>query len=186
MALLMMSGCVSVPINYAPAEIAYSEPPLNKEVQAGLGESLVRQGRLVEYDAIYLPALVKINWAYKLRRGYYVKQGKSDAGNFYVPSAYGEGGAIVKARIADQVRVAHVPATKDKLCVVTVYNIKICTAEATWETKKQAAVSDRYFQQRLIYGGGHGNKINIVYRELTNNRARLLLIIALNMICRSR
>ena len=132
---------------------------------------MIRQGVAIWHDAIYLPQEVKLNWAYTLHAGYYTKDGESKAGAFYNPSRYGESGMIVKAALADDFQAVHVPANENRICVITVFDLKSCSS-ATFEYREQQSLSNRNFQQHLIYGGGYGNKINVTYREISSGYAR--------------
>ncbi|MFL9598648.1 hypothetical protein ACKC4W_21715, partial [Aeromonas veronii] len=59
----------------------------------------------------------------------------------------------------------------NELCVITVFGMYSCYA-ANFEVKKVSSVNSASFQQTLIYSGKVGNKINIGYRETSNDIAR--------------
>jgi hypothetical protein len=58
-----------------------------------------------------------------------------------------------------------------ELCIVTVFGESTCYEEE-FEKEKQLSERRNSFQQTLIYSGRVGNKINIGYREFSNNNAR--------------
>ena len=59
-----------------------------------------------------------------------------------------------------------------KLCGISVFNAKVCESSPDLEFVKRASVSSTAFQQSLIYSGKHSTKLNIGYREFSNNVAR--------------
>lgn len=61
---------------------------------------------------------------------------------------------------------------KNTLCVITVFNVRICDNDVNFERRKVPTLSRVSFQQTLIYSGRIKDKINIGYREFSNNLAR--------------
>ncbi len=59
-----------------------------------------------------------------------------------------------------------------ELCVVTVFNVAACKTVQDIERTKRSVLAQDAFQQTLIYNGRVGSKINIGYREFSNNTAR--------------
>ena len=172
LSILLIAGCATIDTVYVPEEQSFSTPLLNTVTTAGLGETMVSQGRLVEHDAIYIESETRHSLAYTILPGYWVKEGEDKNGNFYVPSPHGDAGGIRKHPFSDPWRSIYIPFDSSELCVVTMINLKGCEAGLEWQDLKQAGISDRYFQQHLVYGGGYDNKINMVYREIVYNRAR--------------
>ncbi len=170
--LLAMSGCASIDYNYEPERTFFSEPPLEQRTKVAVGEPMIRQGKSVLHDAIYLPKDVKLNAYYTLRAGYYTKDGESEAGTFYSPSRYREAGKIERAWLADESKAVFVPKSENsKVCVITIIDYKSC-GTARVEYTSQATSSEQNFQQYLVYGGGYGLKVNVIYRELVAGYAR--------------
>lgn len=169
----LATGCATVDTVYVPEEQSFSRPPLNTVTTVGLGETMVSQGRLVEHDAIHFEAEFRWSGAYTMLPGYWAKEGEDKGGNFYVPSPHGSPGSIRKNPFVDPWRAIYIPFDNSKTCVVTVFSLKACHEyEGEWQHQKQAGISDKYFQQYLVYGGGYENKINMVYREILYSRAR--------------
>ena len=54
LALIYLFGCATLKYNYQPESIEISEPPIGSINIAYVGDSLLRQGKFVEYDTIYL------------------------------------------------------------------------------------------------------------------------------------
>jgi hypothetical protein len=132
----------------------------------------VRQGIYTEHDAIYLQEGGKISWGYELTKGYYLKTGEDEESEFYRPSGGSETGHVIKAALADNWQSIQAYKNENKLCVVTVFNVHTCRSEVSFERRKRPALGSDAFQQTLIYNGRVGNKINIGYREFSNNLAR--------------
>ena len=63
------------------------------------------------------------------------------------------------------------PEQNSKLCVVSTFGNTECY-DGSFERKKQLSEKVSSFQQTLIYNGRVGDKINIGYREFSNNAAR--------------
>ena len=51
-------------------------------------------------------------------------------------------------------------------------NLEVCTSDTDYEKKKYPIASSDSFQQTLIYSGKIGDKINVGYREFSNDLAR--------------
>ena len=172
LSVLIVTGCAAPKYNYMPDTIAVSEPPLGSTNTREVGAMLLRQGRYIEHDAIYLPSPVKISWAYTLHTGYYQKQGEDENAEFYRPGGGVEAGHIQKAALADAWKSVMVRKEDDALCIVTVVNAYGCTDSAFFERTRQTVQTRDSFQQTLIYNGRIGNKINIGYREFAGDMAR--------------
>ena len=58
------------------------------------------------------------------------------------------------------------------MCVTSVSYQTAACYEGSFKIKEQTVVDSQAFQQTLIYNGSVGEKINISYREFSNNSAR--------------
>jgi hypothetical protein len=170
--VLLVSGCASPDFNYRPQSVKISEPPINSVHTAYIGDVMLRQGKYTEHDAIYLPNKISVSWAYDLLPGYYLKKGEDENTETYLPSGGDDGGAVDKAALADPWSAIMVYKYKDEICVVTFINALSCESTSNFERRKKPLLSSDSFQQTLIYSGKVGNKINIGYREFSNNLAR--------------
>jgi hypothetical protein len=170
-AVAAITGCASPRFNYTPNAIAISEPPLNTVQTRHVGDDLVKQGKYKEHDAIFLPTQADVNWAYSLLPGYYLKHGEDEDAEYYLPSGGDETGNVIKAAIADPWKSVMAKREQPSLCIVTVFNIAICSDHNFERTRKPLLTRDS-FQQTLIYGGKIGNKLNIGYREFSASIAR--------------
>ena len=121
---------------------------------------------------LYLSGTTNIRWAYTLYPGYYMKTGEDAAGEYFLPGTGEDAGRIQKAALADPWKAVMLKREQPNLCVVTAFNIAACSNGQGIERKKKQILSQDSFQQTLIYSGRVGNKINIGYREFSNNTAR--------------
>lgn len=170
--LSILGGCASPDYNYTSITTEISEPPLDTINTAYIGDVMLRQGKYSEHDAIYLSKTVGAGWAYDVLPGYYLKQGDDSNSETYMPSNDTDGGRIDKAVLADPWSAVMVYKDKPTLCVITAFSAMVCETNATFERVKKPVLSTNSFQQTLIYNGKVGNKINIGYREFSNNLAR--------------
>ncbi len=170
--LIACTGCASPSYNYQPQYTNISEPPLNITSTAYVGDNMVRQGKYSEQDAIYLSQNIDISWSYTLHSGYYLKKGEDNNSETYMPSGAEDSGLIQKAALADPPQALIIYKNKNRVCVATVFNAIVCENNVNYQKKKKPILSDDSFQQTLIYNGKVGEKINIGYREFSNNLAR--------------
>lgn len=170
--ILILGGCATADYNYRPEITNISEPPLDSVNIAYIGDVMLKQGKYSEHDAIYLPSMVSIGWAYDLTSGYYVKRGEDHNSETYFPSSDAEGGSIDKAALADPWEAIMAYKDGPTLCVITVFSAMVCEQNANFQRIKKPVLSSNSFQQTLIYSGKIGKKINLGYREFSNNAAR--------------
>lgn len=170
--LLFVTGCATPVQNYQPESIAISEPPLNSTSTSQVGDNMLNQGKYQVQEVLYLATSQKVSWAYELSAGNFKKMGEDEAGEFFLPGAGQDGGTIQKAAIADPWKAVMLKKVQPNLCVVTAFNVAACTNSQGLERKKQQVLTQDAFQQTLIYSGRVGNKINVGYREFSNNLAR--------------
>lgn len=165
-------GCASPAYNYQAVPKQVSKPPLNSVNTAFVGDKMLEQGVFVDREALQVPVNTKLNFAYTLTAGNYLKTGQNEKGNYYQPvNNIPNGGMVQKNPFADPFKVVMLGAD-GKLCVVTVFNAKSCSSEHQVKQTVIGIASDNSFQQTLIYSGKVGNKINVGYREFSSNIAR--------------
>lgn len=170
--MLLIGGCASPDYNYTAKQVDISEPPLDVVNIAYVGDVMLKQGKYAEHDAIYLPHMVETSWTYDVYPGYYLKQGEDDNSETYLPSNEADGGRVDKAALADPWQAIMAYKNKPTLCVITVFSAMVCESHASFERVNKPVLSANSFQQTLIYSGKVGNKVNIGYREFSNNQAR--------------
>jgi hypothetical protein len=172
--LVPFTGCVSPTYNYVAEAQEISEPPLNVDSTAYVGDSMLRQGKSIKHDAIYLSEDVKLGsvMGYTLKRGYYLKEGENAKSEFYLPGSEADAGEVVVGALADPFQVVRVDKKTGALCGVSVFNMETCSKNARYEKRRYPVPSADSFQQTLIYSGKAGNKIKIGYRESSGDLAR--------------
>lgn len=172
--LLGLSACATTNTNYRPVSVDISEPPLNQVVTAEVGDTMLRQGKYVETDAIYLSQDVKVGLfgAYRFSPGYYLREGEDSKNEFYHPEPGPEGGRVDKAALADPFKTMLISKTEPTVCGVSVFGAKVCEKNISFRRLRRPALTADGFQQTLLYSGRIGNKINISYREFSNDIAR--------------
>lgn len=169
---LLLGGCATPTYNYQPESISISEPPINSTNTSQVGDEMLNQGKYQQAEALYLSQPNSVRWAYTLHPGFYRKTGDDATGEFFLPSSGPQAGHIERAGLADPWKAVMLKKEQPNLCVVTVLNVAACVNGEGVERRKQRIVSQDSFQQTLIYSGKVGNKINIGYREFSNNNAR--------------
>lgn len=183
--LVLATGCAIPKYNYQPAAIDISEPSIDSVTTAYVGDSLLHQENYMEYDAIYVPFDVEIGvgiphapYAFLVRKGFYLKEGEDEDVALYVPSKTEDGGEIIDVvplhRFLDPPKGVLAYETKYELCVVKEFlQIKTwCKSGATYSETKKSLTGTDSFQQTLIYSGKLGSKIDIGYREVSNDLTR--------------
>lgn len=169
---VVLAGCAAPKYNYAPESIAISEPAIGSITVARIGETMLRQGKYQEHDAFRLVQQQEVGWAYTLHPGIYLKTGDDEAAEYFRPSGGAESGRVEKSFIADPWKAIMTRRATPDVCVVTVLNAYVCSPAVGMERRKQPVLASDAFQQTLLYNGRVGSKINIAYREFSNNTAR--------------
>lgn len=173
-AVLLLSGCAGAPRqNYMPKTTSISEPPLNSINITQVGDVMLKQGKLTEHDAILVTQKISAG-PYDIYPGLYLKTGENASVESYYPGGSNPG-RVEKSPLADGwSSVIIKKGTPPQICVLTVYGTALTTCSSTHavQRKKTNGYSEDSFQQTLIYSGKVGNKINIGYRESSNNYAR--------------
>lgn len=170
---LALVGCATPDFNYQAESINISEPPIHTVNTSFVGDVMLQQGKYSEHEAIYVSKMIDTGFAaYEINRGYYLKKGEDEDTNTYLPSSGVDAGSISKAALADPWQAVMTYKMKTKICVITIFNALSCTESADYTEKMKPVLTDDSFQQTLIYSGKVGQKINIGYRETSNNVAR--------------
>jgi hypothetical protein len=171
----LFSGCATPTHNYQPVTMNISEPPINSVNIKQVGDEMLKQGKYREHDALYVQSELKVDWAYTVYPGYFLKTGDDAEGEYYRIGGAGENsGYVEKAAIADPYKSLMVKKASNELCVITAFNIADCTngIKDGFERVKKPVISQDTVQRTLLYSGKSGNKINIGYREFSGNIAR--------------
>jgi len=170
--LLLTISCVAPRLNYTPETKEYSNPPIGTVNIAYVGDKMLSQGISSLHEGIYVKNKIKVNWAYTILPGYFIKKGEDQESEFFYPSGDNPG-AISKRALADQWKCVRITKNTNKICIITVFNaVSSCTESNFFERIKLNTKTSKAFQQTLIYSGFVGNKINISYREFWSDTAR--------------
>lgn len=165
-------GCASPSYNYQATPKNISKPPLNTVNTAFVGDKMLEQGMMVDREVLQAPTDTKVGFSYSMTAGFYQKTGENEKGSYYQPVNKISGGGVVQKNVfADPFKDVMLGAD-GRLCIVTVFNAKICTDEHKTKQTTTSIASDNSFQQTLLYSGKVGNKINVGYREFSSNLAR--------------
>lgn len=166
MLILVTTGCTTVRYNGSETLIKKVDyPEVGKVITVYVGDHMVQKGTITEEDVLIVHKTID-GVAYDIPARKYPQVGFDDKQDFY--SAVG----VVKGAFSDPIQaLALNKAENAELCVITVFGGSACY-DGEYERKKQLSERGNSFQQTLIYSGRVGNKINIGYREFSNNTAR--------------
>lgn len=169
-----VTACATPTTNYIPHSSAFSSPPLNTTSTAAVGDEMLSQGVRTQRDGIALAGQTQIS-GYTLTPGFYPLTGRNEQGAFYsfaynfpAPNGYG---SLSKNFIVDEPQSIMTTSTAGQLCVVTVFNVRVCDQESFSATTRLTE-GDENFQQTLLYSGRVGDRVRISYREFSGNLAR--------------
>lgn len=166
---MLATGCTSVQYNGSPdinvKQVDY--PAVGQEITAYIGDHLVSKGTIAEMDVLKVTQMLE-SISYDIPPKTYAQIGYDQKQTFYSPLG------VIKAPLFDPYQALSVEKGNTKeVCVVTVFGAKSCIeGEGKFSIVKEASAYQDSFQQTLIYSGKIGDKINISYREFSNNSAR--------------
>ncbi|MHA1280469.1 MAG: hypothetical protein ACTSQ8_25160 [Candidatus Helarchaeota archaeon] len=164
--LLAITGCTTVRYNGTDIFVKQVDyPEVGKVITVYVGDHLIQKGTISEEDVLIVHKTID-GVAYDIPAKKYPQIGFDEKQDFY--SAVG----VVKGALFDPVQALALGKKENSaLCVITVFGGRACY-QGVYERKKQLSERGNSFQQTLIYNGRVGNKINIGYREFSNNTAR--------------
>ncbi len=172
---LFVAACASPKYNYVPSTTEISIPEIGSTTTVGVGDSMLRQGKYVERDAIKILQTMTVGafGQYTFSSGYYTKVGNDQASDFFLPENSAEGGHVTRSALADPFEAIQIMKEGNTICGVSVLGGKVCESDNLPFTKTtRPSLEADGFQQTLIYSGKIGDKINVGYREFTNSHAR--------------
>lgn len=178
---LSLAGCAGTPApNYTPLSIARSFPEIGKESVVSLGEDMLSQGVYTETEGVETFEENNIK-GYRISAGFYpqfVVDKDYTYHSFGTQRSRDGTGFIISAQdflglplpIPQSIRFSK---TKQETCVIVGgINAPSCDTEHRYSRTRKPALSERDFQQTLIYSGRVGSKIKIGYRENSGGYAR--------------
>jgi len=164
--VLLVTGCTTVQYNGSKSIVKQVDyPEVGKIITVYVGDHLVQKGTVSEENILVVYKMID-GVSYDIPANKYPQIGHDDKQDFF--SAVG----VIKGVLSDPFRaLALEKGDNAELCVITVFGASSCY-EGEFERKKQISERGNSFQQTLIYSGRVGDKINIGYREFSNNTAR--------------
>ncbi|MEL0631757.1 hypothetical protein V6237_03160 [Pseudoalteromonas carrageenovora] len=164
--IILMAGCTTVKYNGTDAfvkEVDY--PEVNKVITAFVGDNLVQKGTITEENVLHVYKAID-GALYDIPAKKYSQIGYDQEQDFYLATG------VIRGGLSDPIQALALKKEQDaELCVVTIFGGSACY-QGEYERKKQLSEKGNSFQQTLIYSGRVGEKINIGYREFSNNTAR--------------
>ena len=164
--VLITTGCTTVKYNGTDTYVKQvNYPETGKTITVYVGDHLVQKGTISEESVLIVHQ--RIDGAfYDIAAKKYPQIGHDNKNDFY--SSVG----VVRGGLSDPIQALALGKKKNsELCVITIFGGSACY-QGEFNRKKQLSERDNSFQQTLIYSGRVGNKINIGYREFSNNNAR--------------
>ncbi len=170
LSILLLSGCAtSIPQNAQTTVKNFSKPKLNVVTEAYIGDYMLDQGKATTKK--YLTIENSIDGAfYNINQGSYSEMGHKNRKSWF--TIYSIDGGFVTQGVFVDPPYALSMNKDEEICVSSVFVQEVKCYEGNAEIKDKTIVSDASFQQTLIYNGSVGDKINISYREFSNDRAR--------------
>ncbi|WP_323004165.1 hypothetical protein [Denitromonas sp.] len=165
-AIVLMTGCTTVTYNGTDIFVEeISHPEVGKVITAYVGDHMVQKGTITEESVLLVHKTID-GALYDIPAKKYPQIGYDEKQDFY--SAAG----VIRSGLADPIQALALRKEENsELCVVTTFGGSACY-KGVYERKKQLSERGNSFQQTLIYSGRIGDKINIGYREFSNNTAR--------------
>ncbi|MCC4798793.1 hypothetical protein [Enterovibrio norvegicus] len=169
---ISLAGCSSsIPMNAVPHVESYQVPKQGTQVQSYVGEYMINQGVRATSPYLVVEHLMD-GVSYNIGAGDYPLLGTEKNGRQYF-SIYSQNGGYVQPGVFVDPPFALSPDEKKGLCVSTVFvKNASCYEQGIYAVKNKTVESNGSFQQRLIYNGSFGDKINISYREFSDSQAR--------------
>lgn len=164
--MFVMTGCTSVRYNGTDTIVKDVDyPEVGRMITVYVGDHMVQKGTITEENVLVVYKTID-GALYDIPAKQYLQVGFDEKQDFY--SAVG----VVKGAFSDPIQVLALKKHEGaELCVITVFGGSACY-QGEFERKKRLSERGNNFQQTLIYSGRIGDKINIGYREFSNNRAR--------------
>lgn len=164
--MMTLVGCTSVAYNGGGNVVdRISYPNVGEVVTAQVGDHLVEKGSLVKEGVLKVNQRVD-GFLYDIPAQAYRQVGSDSNNDFYTSVG------VTRNPLADPVQALAVAKSGGaEICVISTFGTSTCY-DANYDKTSELSVSGDSFQQTLIYNGRVGDRINIGYREFSNNAAR--------------
>lgn len=162
----VLGGCTSVQYNGSPSAMKdVNYPPIGEKVMAYIGDHMVEKGVIYEEQVLYVTQRVD-GALYDIPSKIYPQVGFDEKQDFFLATG------VIRGALSDPIEALAVGKKQgSQVCVITTLGGSACY-DADYERRGRVSETRRSYQQTLIYSGRVGNKINIGYREFSNNTAR--------------
>ena len=171
--MMTLVGCSSPSYNYFPQATTSKTPPINTVSTSYIGEEMMSSGRYQNFDAIYIPKNIKTRGEISLTEGKHLKIGDDETGTYYsIQSDKGENLNPDIVLIGGKSLYVSYKAPNEVCIIVGIYNNKLCAFSPLVKQTTSKVYTQDSFQQTLLYNGKIGSKINISYREFSDDIAR--------------
>lgn len=167
---LSLIGCSSIPMNARTELKEYSLPELNKAVEVYVGESMIDQGKSTTSNVLTIPNDID-GTCFDIFKGDYIERGTDHRGRQFFHSVGIRDARVVNSPLCDPPVALSVNESR-QVCVSTPFVSEASCYDAASKITKKTIQGNSSFRQLLVYSGSVGNKINVSYRELSNDMAR--------------
>ncbi|MEY8198549.1 MAG: hypothetical protein RPS47_04855 [Colwellia sp.] len=163
---LVLPACTSVKYNGSDTFIKELDyPETGKVVTVYVGDHMVQKGTLTEENILVVRKMID-GALYDIPAKKYKQIGYDQTNDFYTARG------VVRGGLSDPIEALALGKKQgSELCVITTFGGSACY-KGDYDRKTQLSERGNSFQQTLIYSGRVGDKINIGYREFSNNTAR--------------
>ncbi|TEW52889.1 hypothetical protein [Psychromonas algicola] len=163
-------GCSTVNYNYEAKVDYFSKPVLNEVVEVYVGDYMIDQGKSVTLDFLILNRTID-GTLYDIHKGSYSRIGEYKGSSYFSPTTSKGQPLSYTVGLVDTPVALHINSDNE-LCVTSVSYQAAACYEGSFNIKEKTVVDSQAFQQTLIYNGSVDEKINISYREFSNDSAR--------------
>lgn len=171
--LSVFTGCATVSHNYTADVRDISTPQVGETITVYIGEHMLTQGKMITTDAVQINTENKVYAAFRVLPGLYVKSGEDVSYIYYkVDNSVKGAGSLPAILPGMPAHTLSISKKENKFCIIGYDNVNRCSKNLNYATTKVNIPKSDTFQQTLIYSGKIGNKINIGYREFSNDVAR--------------
>lgn len=165
-----MFGCSTVNYNYEAKIDYFSKPALNEVVEVYVGDYMIDQGKSVTLDFLTLNRTID-GALYDIHKGSYSRVGEHKGSSYFSPTTSKGLPISYAAGLVDTPVALHIN-NENEVCVTSVSYQAAACYEGSFKIEAKTVVDSQAFQQTLIYNGSVDQKINISYREFSNDSAR--------------
>ena len=164
-----VSGCTTVQYNGGATTVKnISFPEIGAIATASIGDDLLSKGRLMMEEILTVHSSID-GAAYNIPAKDYAQIGFDTEQNFYEIMGVTQN---VFADPAQAIAIKIIEPEIPEICVISIVGTGACY-EADYSLRSQRSIKGNSFQQTLIYSGRIGNRVNVGYREFSNDWSRL-------------